>query len=183
MAIYGDSLAVISYNSTFTPYTIDSARGVYYAVTPADHPTVVFDGTDRVFESNQNMYDTVFNQHIIAAKADTPLFNLTFSASSSVDSTYLQIKIVTADTIPDDLVSAFVVITEDSIHGMTKHFNYVCEQMQNFDVSLVYPDSLDTTIIFTPAIPSSRRHVVLFVQDMDSKKILCAAATDIEEIK
>jgi hypothetical protein len=144
---------------------------------------VIFDGTDRVFESNPDMYFTVFNQHIIAAKADTPLFNLTFSASSTADSTYLQIKIVATDTIPNDLIHAFIAITEDSIHGMSKHFNYVCEQMESFEVNLVYPDSLDTTIVFTPAIPISRRRAVLFVQDMDTKKILNAATTKIEEVK
>jgi hypothetical protein len=55
--------------------------------------------------------------------------------------------------------------------------------MESFEVNLVYPDSLDTTIVFTPAIPISRRRAVLFVQDMDTKKILNAATTNIEEVK
>lgn len=146
------------------------------------YPTSIFDGTDEVFESNPDLYFTTYDQHIVAAKADTPLYNLELTATASANTGNLQLKIVTADTIPDDLILAFVAISQDSVHGMIKDFNYVCQQLDNFPVDLVYPDSLDTTIIFNHAIPVNQMRAVVFIQDMDTKEVLHAIASEFEEV-
>ena len=75
----------------------------------------IFDGTDEVFEPDPNLYFDTYSQHIVAAKADTPLYNLELTATASVNEGTLQLKIVTADTIPEDLILAFVAICQDRI--------------------------------------------------------------------
>ncbi len=93
-------------------------------------------------------------------------------------------RIITADSIPEDLVLAFVAICQDSIPGVLiqRDFNYVCQQLENFPLDLVYPDSLDTTITFSHAIPVDHMRAVVFIQDMDTKEILHAITKEFEEV-
>jgi hypothetical protein len=175
-------LAVIAYNHSFVDPAVIQPRLDYYQ-SPL-YPTSIFDGTDEVFEPNPSLYFDTYSQHIVAAKADTPLFNLELDATASANTGNLQLKIVTADTIPDDLVLAFVAICQDSIRGVViqRDFNYVCQQLENFPIDLVYPDSLDTTIIFSHAIPVNQMRAVVFIQDMDTKEVLSAIASEFEEV-
>jgi hypothetical protein len=145
------------------------------------YPTSIFDGTDEVFEPNPDLYFETYSQHIVAAKADTPLYNLELTATATTNTGSLQLKIITADTIPDNQILAFVAISQDSVHGLLKEFNYVCLQLENFAVDLVYPDTLDTTIIFNHAIPVDQMRAVVFIQDMDTKAVLSAIASEFEE--
>lgn len=146
------------------------------------YPTSIFDGTDEVFEPNPDLYFETYSQHIVAAKADTPLYNLELTATATTNTGSLQLKIITADTIPDNQILAFVAISQDSVHGLLKEFNYVCLQLENFAVDLVYPDTLDTTIIFNHAIPVDQMRAVVFIQDMDTKAVLSAIASEFEEV-
>ena len=146
------------------------------------YPTSIFDGTDEVFEPNPDLYFETYSQHIVAAKADTPLYNLELTATATANTGNLQLMIVTADTIPDNQILAFVAISQDSMHGLIKEFNYVCLHLENFALDLVYPDTLDTTIIFNHAIPVDQMRAIVFIQDMDTKEVLSAIAGEFEEV-
>ena len=165
---------IIAYNGSFTSPEIDTTRKKLYEPPYMAYPTVVFDGTDVFFEPNQSAYSSSFNQHIMAAKSVTPFFNLSLIATATVNTGNLQMKIITADTIPSDSILAFIAICEDSVSGSAKDFNYVVRQLQAFPVALTYPDSLDTIINFTHAIPVDKMTGVLFVQNMNTKKVLQA---------
>jgi hypothetical protein len=92
----------------------------------------------------------------------------------------VQIKITPADTLAHAFCQAFVAICQDSLPG---NFNYVLRQLYSFPVNLVYPDSLDTTIVFTHSIPINKMNSVLFMQDMNTKKVLQATKTKFTEEK
>lgn len=177
--IYGDSLAIISYNRTFTSPAIFSPRDSIYS-SPI-YPTAFFDGTDEVFEQDPNALFTTYNEHYIAAKSDTPRYNLYLTATATTNAGDLQIRIVTADTIPSGQMLAYVAICQDSIRGFAKNFNYVCQQMYNFPVGLVYPDSLDTIITFSHALPIEKMRAVVFVQSMDTRKVMHSITKGFEE--
>jgi hypothetical protein len=171
----------VSFNHTFSPATITDPRSELYGFPV--YPTVVFDGTDEVFEPNPDAYFTTYNDHMIAAKTDTPKYNLELTATATANAGNIQLRIVTADTIPDDLIMAYAAICQDSIPGifLPDPFNYVCQQLHSFPIDLVYPDSLDTTIVFNHSIPVERMWAVVFVQDMDTKKIMHAITKQFEE--
>jgi len=175
---YGDTLAIVAYNRNFTPSEIDTTRRQYYE-NPLD-PSLVLDGTDKLFIEDTNYYST-YDQHITIAKSATPYFNLGLNARASTNSGTIQLHIVTADTIPEDSIVAFVVICEDSIDGMLKNFNYVCKYLYYFPANLTYPDSLDTTIVFSNTIQPSKMRAVAFIQNIDTKKILQAITKKFEE--
>ena len=142
----------------------------------------MFDGTDEVFESNPDAYFTTFNDHIQAAKTDTPQYNLELTATATPSAGNLALKIVTADTIPTATIIAHIAICQDSIHGfILPFFDYVCQQLHSFPIDLVYPDSLDTTIVFNHSIPVERMWAVVFVQNMATKKIMHAITKQFEE--
>jgi hypothetical protein len=144
-------------------------------------PTTVFDGTDQVFVENPP-FTTIFEQHIRAAQAVPPYFNLYITeATASVDTGRVNLRVVTADTIPEDEIVAFVAITEDSLPGITDMFNHVCRFLYQFPVDLVYPDSLDITVTFSHRIPVSRMKTIAFVQDIDTKEMLQAIIRRFEE--
>jgi hypothetical protein len=148
-------------------------RVLYYIAQP--FPTLVFDGTDKVFEPNSNAYDTVFNQHIQIAKSAAPVYNLTLNASATSSNGTLNINISPADTLYHDSVYAFVAVCEDSANGdLGGIFNYVIRNFYTFPVNLIFPDELDTTITFSHSIPVDKMRGVLFVQDVHSKKVLQA---------
>ncbi len=148
-----------------------------------NYPTVVFDGTDEVFEPNPDAYLTTYDAHIQAAKADTPQYNLELNATASPTDGNLELKIVTADTIPTATIVANIAICQDSIHGfILPFFDYVCQQIYSFPLDLVYPDSLDTNIVFSHSIPVDQMTAVIFIQNMDTKKIMHSITKDFEEV-
>lgn len=175
---YGDSLVIISYNHDFDIPTNESRRQ-FYTVSLPDEPIVCFDGTDRVFEPNPAAYYTTFNQHIQAAKSVVPSYNLKLSGNATVSNGQLQIKILPADTLQRDSVAAFVAICEDGVRGnLGGSFNYVIRQFYAFPANISYPDSIDTTVTFSHSIPINLMSGVLFVQDLNSKKVLQATKTE-----
>lgn len=147
------------------------------------YPTVIFDGTDNVFEPNPDFYYTTFNQHISIARSVVPYYNLSMNATASDTIGNIQLNIVTADTIPNDSILTFVAICEDSVRGYLKDFNYVLRHLYYFPIYLSYPDSLDTTIIFNHSIPINKMHAVVFVQDMDKKEVMQATTSKFEEVQ
>ena len=50
-------------------------------------------------------------------------------------------------------------------------------------MDLVYPDTLDTTIIFNHSIPVEYMRAVIFIQNMDNKKVMHAITRDFEEVQ
>jgi N-methylhydantoinase B/oxoprolinase/acetone carboxylase alpha subunit len=179
--IYGDSLVIVSYN--YSMDTIGDQRRVFYQILTQDDPTVIFDGTDPVFEPNPNAYITTYTTHINAAKSITPSFNLNINAVASANTGNLQISILPADTFLHPSCQAFVEICQDSVSGFSKDFNYVARQIYSFPVNIVYPDSLDTTIVFTHSMPIDKMNGVLFIQDINTKKVLQAIKTKFAEEK
>jgi hypothetical protein len=179
--LYGDSLAIISYNHTFGDTAAIRPRDSLYS-TPI-YPTAFFDGTDEVFEPDPGALFTTYYDHYIAAKSDTPNYNLYLTATATASAGDLQLRIVTADTIPSGEMLAYVAICQDSIRGFSKDFNYVCMQMYRFPVDLVYPDSLDTTITFGHTLPVDKMRAVVFVQNMNTKKVMHSITKRFEEVE
>ncbi|MEO0074652.1 MAG: hypothetical protein ABIK31_00885 [candidate division WOR-3 bacterium] len=178
---YGDSIVIVSYNHSVQPELPQiQERMNYYNILA--YPTVVFDGTDVVFENNPNAYDTVFNQHYIVAKSIVPSYNLELTGSVTVNSGQLHLKIGAADTIRHDSVYAFIAICEDSIRGdLGGTFNFVVRQLTTIPINVSYPDSLDTIINFNHNIAPPKMRGVVFLQDRQSKKILQAIKTKFVE--
>ncbi len=172
-------MAIISYNHTQGNVAAIDPRLNFYG-RPI-YPTVIFDGTDEVFEPNSNVYFTTYNDHIIAAKSITPEFNLDLTATATQNAGNIEIQIVTADTITGGDMIAYAVICEDSLPGMLGPFNYVCQQLYTFPVDLVYPDSLDTNIVFNHALQVDQMTAVVFVQDTTSKKVVQAITKRFQE--
>jgi hypothetical protein len=137
-------------------------------------PTLVFDGTDMVREENIDAYYSTFLQHFLIAKSTAPLYNLSLNGVVSTNSGTLHVKVMPADTLYHDSTNAVVVICQDSVQGMLGPQNWIASQFYTFPVSLFYPDSLDTTITFTHSIPVNKITGVLFMQDLNSKKVLQA---------
>ena len=145
-------------------------------------PTVIFDGTDAVFEPDPS--PDIYEQHIRAAQSVTPYFNLSMDLTASQTTGSINLKIVTADTIPDDEIIGFITILEDSLRGEIPPFytfDRICRDMFQFPVDLVYPDSLDTTITFSHSIPTNTMRAVLFIQDLDTKEVMQAIIQKFEE--
>lgn len=147
------------------------------------YPTVIFDGTDEVFEPDPNAFLTTFDAHITAAKADTPQYNLELNAVATPTTGDIQVKIVTAGAIPTGQMRAYIAVCQDSVRGFVKDFNYVIQQFYTFPVDLVYPDSLDTAITFNHALPVEKMRAVVFVQNMDTKKVMHSATKQFEEVR
>ncbi len=112
----------------------------------------------------------------------TPYFNLYINnATASPTTGSINLRIVTADTIPDDEIVAFVSILEDSLPGWYGTFYHVCRSLLQFPINLTYPDSLDTTITFSHNILVDKMNTVVFVQDMDTKEVMQAIIEKFEE--
>lgn len=171
----------MSFNHTFSPATITDPRSALYEFPV--YPTVVFDGTDEVFEPNPDAYLTTYTDHMIAAKTDTPEYNLELTATATANAGNIQLRIITADTIPNNLIIVYAAICQDSIPAifLPDTFNYVCQQLHTFPIDLVYPDTLDTNIAFNHAIPVDQMSAVVFIQNMDTKKIMHAITKQFEE--
>jgi hypothetical protein len=171
----------VSYNYSLD--TIGEQRRVFYQILTQDDPTVIFDGTDPVFEPNPSAYITTYTAHISAAKSIAPSFNLNLNAVASVNTGSLQISILPADTFLHPSCRAFVEICQDSVSGVSKDFNYVARQIYSFPVNIIYPDSLDTIVNFTHSMPIDKMRGVLFIQDINTKKVLQATKTKFTEVK
>jgi hypothetical protein len=177
-----DSLAIISYNHTFSPVNIQNERESLYGISVLNYPTIVIDGTDEVFESNPDAYLTTYNSHIQAAKADTPQYNLELTTTATQNAGNMQLRIITTDSIPAGNILTYVAICQDSIPGFASpSFNYVCQQLFSFPLDLVFPDTLDTTIVFSHSVPVEQMTAVIFIQNMDTEKVMHAITKHFEE--
>lgn len=185
--MYGDSLAIISYNHTYSNPVVSSERSSFY--DGPVWPTAIFDGTDEVFEQNTSAFITTYNAHIYAAKADTPIYYFELTAAATELTGEVQITFATIDTMPEGQMFAFVAICQDSVRGNVKDFNYVCEELYSFPLDLVaVPDTVDTayfdtTITFNHMMPIDKMRAVVFVQNMDTKKIMHSATKHFEEVQ
>ncbi len=176
LSFYEDTLAVVCYHVGHTYQTAEALdRQVFYD-TNLVIPYTIFDGTDVVWEMSPSNYVSVFQTHIEVARSTTPHFNLYInSASASPTTGTIDLRIVAADTIPDDVIVAFVSILEDSLLGIDLPgaiYYHVCRSLYQFPLDLAYPDSLDTTITFSHSIPPDKMKTVIFIQDMDTKEVM-----------
>ncbi len=171
-------MVIVSYNHTFdTPENI--TRRQWYLGQIFSPPKLIIDGFEVPIDipsyPPDSSYYTTYNQYIVAAKSNVSGYNLNLDGTATSSSGNLHIKIVPADTLHRDSVNAFVAVCEDSVLGdLGGRFNYVCRHFYAFPVNLTYPDSLDTIINFTHTIPVDKMTGVLFVQDMNTKKVLQA---------
>ena len=181
-ADYGDTLVVISYhpyNTYQTPAAV--AREAFYN-TGLTVPYVVFDGTNPVWEQNPTNYDSVFRQAIEVARTVTPYFNLYINSATASPSTgNLDFSIITADTIPDGEIIAYVAILQDSLPGSYTAFYKVCQELYAMPLELTYPDTLDTVITFPHAVPVEKLSAVIFIQDTLSKEVMQSISSTFQE--
>lgn len=180
----GDTLVVICYHVA-GQYMIPKAqeREDFYNTGYAP-PFVVFDGTDAVWEQSPPNYDSVYKQHYEFARAKQPFFNLYIdSAFAQPSQGSFSLKIVTADTIPEGEIKAFVAITQDSLPGAYTTFYRVCRALYEFPVTLTYPDSTVQHFEFNHNIPASKLRATVFIQNMATKEILQSITTKFVEVK
>lgn len=143
---------------------------------------MIFDGLDVVWEPDPGKYDSLFAAHVEIARTATPYFNLYINNATASPSTgSIDITIVTADTIPDDEIVAYVAILQDSLPGAYTTFMYICQELYSFPVELTYPDILDTIITFSHAIPVNNMKTVVFIQDIDTKEVMQSIISPFEE--
>jgi hypothetical protein len=143
---------------------------------------VFFDGPDVVWDPNPGEYDSLFAARVEIARTATPYFNLYINNAAASPSTgSIDLTIVTADTIPDDEIIAYVAILQDSLSGAYTTFMYICQELYFFPVELTYPDTLDTIITFSHAIPVNDMKTVVFVQDIDTKEVMQSIISPFEE--
>jgi len=120
----------------------------------------------------------------LAAKADTPTYNIELTPTATAAAGNMEITVVTADTLPAGQMIAYAAVCEDSIPGIFKReYNYVVQEMFDFPIALVYPDTLDTVITFTHSLPVDKMHAVFFIQNMDTKEIMHSATKKFEEVQ
>jgi hypothetical protein len=186
LAYYGDALVVIGYHPDSTYVSTFAQEREDYYDTGLALWYAIFDGTDVVFESQMNAYDSVFAQHVDVARGYQPLFNLYIESATATPSTAdLAVRIVTADTIPEDEIALFYTITEDSLppYGVPPFMTFyrVCRQQYSFPLSLAYPDSIVDTLSFSHAIPADKMKAVVFVQDITTKEVLQSVITSFQE--
>jgi len=107
----------------------------------------------------------------------TPFFNLEITATADSAFGNVDLRFVTADTLPENNILGCLAICQDSVDGNLKNFNYVCFQFFSFPLNLVYPDTLDTTITFSHSLLVNKLRAVAFTQNNDTKEILQAITT------
>jgi hypothetical protein len=174
----------VSYNHSFCPAAIRDERSNLYGISQANYPLAVIDGADEAFEPNQDSLFSTYYRYIQAAKADTPQYNLELTATATQNAGDLELNIVTTTTIPEATILTYIAICQDSTHGVfLPYFNYVCQQLYSFPLELVHPDTLDTTITFSHSIPVSNMRAVIFIQNMDTKKVMHAITREFEEVQ
>lgn len=181
-ADYGDTLVVISYHPHNTYQNPPSvAREVFYN-TGLAVPFVIFDGTNVVWEQNPANYDSVFRQAIEVARTTPPYFNLYINDATASPSTgNLDITIITADTIPQGEMIAYVAILQDSLPGAYTTFYKLCQELYTIPLELAYPDTLDTVLTFAHTIPLNYMSAVVFVQDTLSKEVMQTIRSPFQE--
>lgn len=180
LATYGDTLAVICYH-IHDIYSTQEAEERWAFYDSVIIPSVVFDGTEDVFVEFPP-FEEIYRDYVDLARGVTPYFNLYINnATASPTTGSINLRIVTADTIPDDEIVAFVSILEDSLPGTYGMFYHVCRSLFQFPVTLAYPDTLDTTITFSHNILVDKMNTVVFVQDMDTKEVMQAIIEKFEE--
>ncbi len=183
LSYYDDTLAVICYHVSQTYYTEEAEERETFYNTGFFVPFVIFD-TLVVWEANPDDYKNAYIERIELARGVPPYFNLYISdASASQTVGSFNLKIVTADTIqdPDDEIVTFITILEDSLPGFYGTFNHVCRDQFHFPMNLAYPDSLDTTIVFSHSIPIDKMKTVVFIQNLDTKEVMQAIISPFEE--
>lgn len=147
-------------------------------------PFIVFDGTDAVWEQSPPNYDSVYKQHYEIARVEQPYFNLYIdSAITQPSQGSFKLKIVTADTIPEGEIKAFIAITEDSLPGAYTTFYRVCRSLYEFPIALTYPDSVTQHFEFNHNIPVSKLRATVFIQNPTTKAIMQSITTRFVEIK
>jgi len=181
-ADYDDTLVVISYHPHETYQNpVAVAREAFYS-TGLTTPFVIFDGTILVWEEFPSKYDSVFRQAIEVARTTTPYFNLYINSATASPSTgNLDFSIITADTIPEGEIIAYVAILQDSLPGAYTRFYEVCQELYAFPLELTYPDTLDTVLIFAHTIPVRHLSAVIFVQDTLSKEVMQSIRSPFQE--
>lgn len=172
-------IAYHPHNTYQNPVSVE--REAFYNTGLAT-PYVIFDGTVLVWEQNPANYDSVFRQAIEVARTTTPYFNLYVNSATASPSTgNLDFSIITADTIPDGDIIAYVAILQDSLPGAYTTFYKVCQELYSFPLELTYPDTLDTVITFSHTIPVSDMNAVIFVQDTLSKDVMQSIISPFQE--
>lgn len=157
------------------------AREVFYN-TGLAVPFVIFDGTNVVWEQNPANYDSVFRQAIEVARTTPPYFNLYINDATASPSTgNLDITIITADTIPQGEMIAYVAILQDSLPGAYTTFYKLCQELYTIPLELAYPDTLDTVLTFAHTIPVNYMSAVVFVQDTLSKEVMQTIRSPFQE--
>lgn len=161
--MYHDSLAIVSYNFSFTDTEFFNLRYNVYQHPP--EPQFVVDGVKAPNDT------TTYKSNIDAARSVIPSFNLTLDARGrdSLDGS-INLKIVNVDSLLAlDSVYALVAVCQDSVEGpgSFKHgYNYVCRNLFYFPISVPYADSTDTTITFMHTYPIAKLHAVAFIQNL-----------------
>lgn len=179
---FGDSLAVISYHQNGL-YVCEASEARYAFYDSLIEPHAIFDGTDPVFVTSPP-YAPIYEDHVRLAMGVTPLFNLTVLPSADSTTGTVYVRIVAADTLPEASFTAFLAITEDSLPSQVfpnGAFDRVLRYLYQMPVELAYPDSTDTTIVFSHAMPVAHMRAVLFVQDLNSRTVCQAATAHFEE--
>lgn len=166
--IYRDSLAIISYNKDFVDSSIANLRENFYQIG-FDHPALIVDGNKTSDDSAS------FVPTINTARSVLPKFNISLTAQANATDGSINLNIITVDSFLTadsfqtvDSIYAFIAICQDSIPGILKDFNYICRQLYYFPIALPYPDTLDTTIIFTHSFPVDKLHALSFIQALVS---------------
>jgi len=179
---YEDTLVVISYhpyNTYQNPVAV--AREAFYN-TGLPPPYVIFDGTIVAWEQNPADYDSVFRHAIEVARTVIPYFNLYINNATASPSTgNLGFTIITADTIPEGEIIAYVAILQDSLPGSYITFQKVCQELYAFPLELTFPDTLDTALTFAHTIPVDKMSAVIFVQDTLSKEVMQSIGSSFQE--
>jgi hypothetical protein len=160
---YHDTLAVISYNSSYTDSSFINMRKVYYG-NFAD-PQLFLEG-DKILVNDSSTYANSIN----TARMVTPSLNLYLDARATASEGTVILRIVNVDSLLElDSVFAFVAVCQDSAHGNLKDFNYVCRDLKYYPVTAAYADSTEDTLTFTftSPYPIAKLHAVAFIQDLN----------------
>ncbi len=148
-------------------------------------PYVILDGTAVVWEASPNNYDSVYTVYVEAARSVTPYYNLYIDSALVGPSTgRLNLKIIAADTIPNDEIAVYINVLEDSLRDLTLPsivFYHICRQQFSFPLEIAYPDTFDTTITFSQSSQNDKKKTVVFIQDIDTKEVMQSIISPFEE--
>jgi len=160
---YHDTLAIISYNSSFTDSNFINMRKTYYGDF-AD-PKLFLEG-DEILANDSFTYTNSIN----TARLVTPSLNLYLDAQATATEGTVILRIVNVDSLLElDSIFAFVSVCQDSVDGNLKDFNYVCRDLKYYPVTTTFADSAEDTLtfIFASPYPIAKLHAVAFIQDLN----------------